>query len=277
MSPNGHAERRGTWAPWPTSTSSPCTGSGGSPAGPVVLDNISLSFLPGRQDRRARRERGGQKHAAADHGRDRRGLLRRRDAGAGGDGRAAEQEPALDEAKDVRGNVEEGVAEQGRAPARFEELGARLGELDPDAMEAPSSSTASCRSEIDRLDAWDLDSKLEVAMDALRVPPDDQDVIAPSRAASPPRGPLPPAAAGARRAAARRAHQPPRRRVGGVAGAAPRGVRRHGRRRHARPLLPRQRRRLDPRAGPRRASRGRATTRRGWSRSAAPGARGEDE
>ena len=49
-----------------------------------------------------------------------------------------------------------------------------------------------------------------------------------------------------------RADQPPRRRVGGVARTAPRGVSRDGRRRHARPLLPRQRRRLDPRARPRR-------------------------
>ena len=55
---------------------------------------------------------------------------------------------------------------------------------------------------------------------------------------------------------------------GRVAGAAPQAVRGHGHRRHPRPLLPRQRRRLDPRARPRRrASRGRATTRPGWSRS----------
>ena len=65
-----------------------------------------------------------------------------------------------------------------------------------------------------------------------------------------PRGALPPAARRTRPAAAGRAHQPPRRRVGGVAREAPRGLRGHRRGRDARPLLPRQRRRLDPRARP---------------------------
>ena len=85
---------------------------------------------------------------------------------------------------------------------------------------------------------------------------------------APPRRALPPAAAVARPAAARRADQPPRRRVGRLARALPQGLRGHRRRRDARPLLPRQRRRLDPRARSRpRAFRGRATTRRGSSRS----------
>ena len=67
-----------------------------------------------------------------------------------------------------------------------------------------------------------------------------------------PRGALPAAAAAARPAAARRADQPPRRRVGGLARAPPAGVPGHGGGGHPRPLLPRQRGRLDPRAGPRR-------------------------
>ena len=68
-------------------------------------------------------------------------------------------------------------------------------------------------------------------------------------------------------APARRAHQPPRRRVGELAGAAPLEVRGRRRRRHPRPVLPEQRRRVDPRAGPRpRASRTRATTPRTWTR-----------
>ena len=61
----------------------------------------------------------------------------------------------------------------------------------------------------------------------------------------------PPAADRARHPAARRAHQPPRRRVGGLAGAPPARLQGHGHRRHPRPLLPRQRGRLDPGAGPR--------------------------
>ena len=65
---------------------------------------------------------------------------------------------------------------------------------------------------------------------------------------APPRRAVPPAAAVARPAAARRTDQPPRRRVGGLARAVPQGLPGHGRRDHARSLLPRQRRRLDPRA-----------------------------
>ncbi len=68
---------------------------------------------------------------------------------------------------------------------------------------------------------------------------------------APPRGAVSAAAARSRPAAAGRAHQPPRRRVGGVARAAPVRVQGRDRGGHARPLLPRQRRRLDPRAGPR--------------------------
>ena len=66
-----------------------------------------------------------------------------------------------------------------------------------------------------------------------------------------PRRAVPAAAVVARPAAAGRADQPPRRRVGGLAGAVPRALRRHGARRHPRSLLPGQRRRLDPRARPR--------------------------
>ena len=71
------------------------------------------------------------------------------------------------------------------------------------------------------------------------------------RRRKPPRGAVPPAAVATRHAAARRADQPPRRRIGRLAGALPQGLHRHRRRRDSRPLLPRQRRRLDPRARPR--------------------------
>ena len=82
-----------------------------------------------------------------------------------------------------------------------------------------------------------------------------------------PRRAVPPAAAARRHAPPRRAHEPPRRRVGGLARALPEGLPGLRRRDHPRPLLPRQRGRLDPRARPRRrASPGRATTRPGSSR-----------
>ena len=81
------------------------------------------------------------------------------------------------------------------------------------------------------------------------------------------RRPVQDAAAEARPAAARRADQPPRRRDRRLAGTDLAGVHRHGRRRHARPLLPRQRRPVDSGTGPRPGvSRARAITRRGWSR-----------
>ena len=105
-------------------------------------------------------------------------------------------------------------------------------------------------------------------MDALRLPPPDADVDDALGRRAAPRRALPAAAAVARPAAARRADQPPRRRVGRLARALPQGLPGHRRRRDARPLLPRQRRRLDSRARSRpRHSVGRATTRRGSSRS----------
>ncbi len=75
--------------------------------------------------------------------------------------------------------------------------------------------------------------------------------LRPLRRREAPRGPVQAAAAAARPAAARRAHQPPRRRERAVAGAAPREVPRHRRRHHPRPVLPRQRRPVDPRDRPR--------------------------
>jgi sulfate-transporting ATPase len=86
------------------------------------------------------------------------------------------QEPDLDPSTDVRGNVEQGVADQVALLQRFEEIGARLGEAGPDEMEALLAEYQEVQDEIERRDAWDLDRKLDVAMDALRVPPGDQAV-----------------------------------------------------------------------------------------------------
>ncbi len=84
------------------------------------------------------------------------------------------QEPALDESKDVLGNVEEGVAETRALLRRFEEISARFGEsLDDDAMNALLEEQSKLQDQIDATDAWELDRTLEVAMDALRVPPGD--------------------------------------------------------------------------------------------------------
>ena len=90
--------------------------------------------------------------------------------------------------------------------------------------------------------------QLEIAMDALRLPPGRRRRHDALRRRAAPRRAVPPAAADARPAAARRADEPSRRRVGRLARALPAGLHRHRRRGHARSLLPRQRRRLDPRA-----------------------------
>jgi ATP-binding cassette ChvD family protein len=87
------------------------------------------------------------------------------------------QEPALDPAKDVRGNVEEGVADTRALLTRFEEVSARLGEpLDDAQMEKLLEEQARLQDQIDAVNAWDLDRSVEMAMDALRVPPGDADV-----------------------------------------------------------------------------------------------------
>jgi energy-dependent translational throttle protein EttA len=87
------------------------------------------------------------------------------------------QEPELDATKDVKGNVEEGVAETRALLRRFEELSARLGEdLSPEEMEAALEEMQTAQDAIDRADAWDLDRQIEVAMDALDVPPGEADV-----------------------------------------------------------------------------------------------------
>jgi ATPase subunit of ABC transporter with duplicated ATPase domains len=87
------------------------------------------------------------------------------------------QEPALDPGKDVRGNVEDGVGETRALLARFEEVSARLGEpLDDDQMEKLLEEQARLQDAIDAVNAWDLDRTVELAMDALRVPPGDADV-----------------------------------------------------------------------------------------------------
>jgi ATP-binding cassette ChvD family protein len=86
------------------------------------------------------------------------------------------QEPVLDPTKDVLGNVEEGVASTRALLARFEELSLRLGEAGPDQMDRLMEEYAKVQDAIEAANAWDLDAQLEMAMDALRLPPGDADV-----------------------------------------------------------------------------------------------------
>src|SRR2546430_2144185 len=88
-----------------------------------------------------------------------------------------QQEPQLDPGKDVRGNIEEGVAGTRALLTRFEEVSARLGEpLEADEIEKLLAEQARLQDAIDAANAWDLDRTVELAMDALRVPPGDTDV-----------------------------------------------------------------------------------------------------
>ncbi len=102
-----------------------------------------------------------------------------------GDARLAEvatvgylpQEPELDPTKDVLGNVMEGVAAIRALLDRFEEVSAKFAEpLDDDQMAETIAEQAEIQEKIDVFDAWDLDSRIEMAMDAMRCPPADGDV-----------------------------------------------------------------------------------------------------
>ena len=146
------------------------------PPDKVVLDNVSLSFLPGAKI-----------GVLGANGAGKSSLLRvmagldretsgQAELAPGATVGMLPQEPDLDPSLDVRGNIELGVAETAGLLRRFEEIGARLGEVDPDEMEALLAEYQEVQDEIERRNAWDLERTLEVAMDALRVPPGDQDV-----------------------------------------------------------------------------------------------------
>jgi energy-dependent translational throttle protein EttA len=88
-----------------------------------------------------------------------------------------QQEPRLDPAKTVKGNVEEGVSEIKALLDRYDELNLKLGEdLSPEEMDKVMEEQGRLQDRIDATNAWDIDSQLELAMDALRCPPPDANV-----------------------------------------------------------------------------------------------------
>ena len=132
-----------------------------------------------------------------------------------------EQEPLAGETRTVREVVEEGVSELMAIAREFEEINARFAEpMEPEEMDALIERQAQVQELMDHKGVWDLDARLEMAMDALRCP----------RRRAPPRGPVPPAAAGPGHPAAGRTHQPSGCRVRGLAGALPLHLPRHGHR-----------------------------------------------
>src|SRR5687767_7877208 len=87
------------------------------------------------------------------------------------------QEPRLDPTKTVKGNVEEGVSETKAILERYDELNMKLGEeLSPEEMDKVLEEQGRLQDKIDAVNAWDIDSQLELAMDALRCPPPDAEV-----------------------------------------------------------------------------------------------------
>jgi sulfate-transporting ATPase len=134
-----------------------------------VLEDISLSFLPGAKI-----------GVLGANGAGKSSLLRIMaglDTGFSGEARLApgatvgllEQEPWLDPDKDVRGNVEDGVRELRDLLDRFNKLAAEY-------SEETAGEFARLQDRIEAADAWNLDTTLEIAMDALRLPPADADV-----------------------------------------------------------------------------------------------------
>src|SRR5919201_6667356 len=87
------------------------------------------------------------------------------------------QEPRLDPSKNVLGNVEEGVAPIKALLQRYDDVNAKLGEeMSPEEMDKVLDEQSRIQDKIDASNAWDIDSRLELAMDALRLPPPDADV-----------------------------------------------------------------------------------------------------
>ena len=206
-----------------------------------VLENIHLSFYPDAKIGILGPNGSGKSTvlkimAGMDKEYHRRSLARRgRDRRLPGAGAAARP------GQDVFDNVMEGVAKKTAIIDRYNEL--MMNYSDETADEA-----AKLQDDMDRLNLWDLEQQVEMAMEALGCPPKDAEVTKLSGGERRRVALCQLLLRAARPAAARRADQPSRRRDHGVAGKAPAPISGRGADHHPRPLLPRQRHRLDPRA-----------------------------
>jgi sulfate-transporting ATPase len=142
-----------------------------------VLDDIWLSFLPGAKIGVLGLNGAGKSSLLRIMAGEDRSFLGEAYPAAGLSIGFLQQEPRLNAAKTVLGNVEEGVAPLKALMARYDDLNARLGEdLPDDEMQKVIDEQSRTQDQIDAANAWDLDSRLELAMDALRLPPADADV-----------------------------------------------------------------------------------------------------
>ena len=141
----------------------------------VVLDNVTLSFLPGAKI-----------GVVGPNGAGKSSLLKIMagiDDVSNGEAKLHDgftagiltQEPNLNESKSVLENVQEGVAETKDMVDRFNQISVELAEPDAD-YDSLLSEMGKLQEEIDRRNAWDLDNQLEQAMDALRCPPSDSEI-----------------------------------------------------------------------------------------------------
>jgi ATP-binding cassette ChvD family protein len=147
------------------------------PPDKTVLEDIWLAFLPGAKIGVLGANGAGKSTLLR--------IMAGLDRDFGGEAFAAEgvsvgflpQEPELDPAKSVLGNIEEGVAETRALLSEYERLTEKLGEdLTPDEMDKVLEAQGRLQDRIDAAGAWDIDSRVDLAMDALRVPPREADV-----------------------------------------------------------------------------------------------------
>ncbi|MFZ8992349.1 MAG: energy-dependent translational throttle protein EttA [Candidatus Puniceispirillaceae bacterium] len=147
------------------------------PGGKEVLKNISLSFLPGAKIGVLGLNGSGKSTLLK--------IMAGIETEFQGEAWAADgikvgylaQEPELNPSLDVAGNVLAGMGRAKQLVDRFNEVSAKFAEeMTDDEMNAVIAEQAELQEEIDAIDAWDLERKAEIAMDALRVPPGDADV-----------------------------------------------------------------------------------------------------
>ncbi|MGY1774080.1 energy-dependent translational throttle protein EttA [Blastococcus sp. SYSU D00813] len=141
----------------------------------VILDDVTLSFLPGAKIGVVGPNGAGKSTVLQ--------IMAGMQQPSNGDANLAPdatvgillQEPPLNEALDVRGNVEEAVKPLRDALTRFEQVSAAMGEPDAD-FDALLAEQGELMEVIEQNDGWELDARIEQAMDALRCPPGDADV-----------------------------------------------------------------------------------------------------